>query len=59
MTLEEQAQFHALKTSCEELSEQLEWLAREQWEEISAPDRVGINYALAHAKVALGIEGVA
>ena len=58
MTLEESEQYSMLKTSVEELYEQLEWLSTEKWSEISAPDRLGIKHALAHAQVALGIEGV-
>ena len=58
MTLEEQARYDELRASVESLYEQLEWLAGEKWDEISAPDRLGIKHALAHAQVALGIEGV-
>lgn len=58
MTLEEQARYDELWASVESLYEQLEWLAGEKWDEISAPDRLGIKSALAHAQVALGIEGV-
>ena len=58
MTLEEQERYDQLRTSVESLYEQLEWLSTEKWSEISAPDRLGIKHALAHAQVALGIEGV-
>lgn len=58
MTLEEQAQFDNLTLSVEELREQLEWVATEHWEEISAPDRLGISNALKRAEFALGEEGV-
>lgn len=58
MTLEEQEQFHRLKSSTEDLREILEWLAKEHWEEISAPDRLGISHALKRAEFALGEEGV-
>ncbi len=57
MTLEEQARYDQLRMSVESLYEQLEWLSGEKWDEISAPDRLGIKHALAHAQVALGIEG--
>ena len=58
MTLEEQERSSMLQLSVDELSEQLEWLAKEHWEEISAPDRVGISGALQRAQIALGNEGV-
>ena len=58
MTLEESERYHMLKTSCEELYEQLEFLVGEFGDEVSAPDRLGIHSAMAHAQVALGIEGV-
>lgn len=58
MTLEEQAQFDLLQTSVEDLREQLEWLAKNFWEEIAAPDRKGISGALQRAEIALGEEGV-
>ena len=58
MTLEESERYHMLKTSTEELYEQLEWLAKEHWEEISAPDQLGISNAIKRAEMALGEEGV-
>ena len=58
MTLEESERYSMLQLSVEELAEQLEWLAKEHWEEISAPDRVGISGALQRAQIALGNEGV-
>lgn len=58
MTLEESEQFDLLKLSVDELSEQLEWLAKEHWEELSAPDRLGISNALKRAEFATGREGV-
>ena len=58
MTLEQREQTGLLKLSVDELSEQLEWLAKEHWEEISAPDRLGISNALKRAEFALGNEGV-
>lgn len=58
MTLDESEQYSALKLSVEDLREQLEWLAKEHWEEISAPDRLGISGALQRAEIALGEEGV-
>jgi len=58
MTFEEQAQYDFLTLSVEELREQLEWVAKEFWEEISAPDRLGISNALKRAEFALGEEGV-
>jgi hypothetical protein len=58
MTLEESERYHMLKTSVEELYEQLEWMVNEFGDEVSAPDRLGIHSAMAHAQVALGIEGV-
>ena len=47
-----------LKLSVDELAEQLEWLAKEHWEEISAPDRLGISNALKRAEFATGRDGV-
>lgn len=58
MTFEEQEQFSQLKSSVEDLREQLEWLAKEHWEEISAPDQLGIANVLKRAEMALGEEGV-
>ena len=58
MTLEEQERFSMLQLSVEDLREQLEWVAKEHWEEISAPDRLGISGALQRAEIALGEEGV-
>ena len=58
MTLEEQERFSMLKLSVDELAEQLEWLAKEHWEEISAPDRLGISNALKRAEFATGRDGV-
>ena len=58
MTFEEQEQFSQLKSSVEDLREQLEWLAKEHWEEISPLDRLGISGALKRSEFALGTEGV-
>lgn len=58
MTLEESEQFSSLKLSVEDLTEQLEWLAKEHWEQISAPDQLGISNAIKRAEMALGEEGV-
>jgi len=58
VTLEEQEKFSLLTLSVEDLREQLEWVAKEHWEEISAPDRLGISNALKRAEFALGEEGV-
>lgn len=58
MTLEESEQFSSLKLSVEDLTEQLEWMVNEFGDEVSAPDRLGIHSAMAHAQVALGNEGV-
>ena len=58
MTLEEQERSSMLQLSVEDLREQLEWVAKEHWEEISAPDRLGISGALQRAEIALGEEGV-
>ena len=58
MTLEESEQYSALKLSVEDLREQLEWLAKEHWEGISAPDQLGIASVLKRAEFALGEEGV-
>ena len=58
MTLEESERYHMLKTSVEELYEQLEWMVNEFGDEVSAPDRLGISNVLKRAEMALGEEGV-
>lgn len=58
MTLEESERYNMLKASVEELYEQLEFMVNEFGDEVSAPDRLGIHYAMARAQVALGNEGV-